>query len=248
MPMEQASRWKRWIWRHPEWWGLALSLLAWFSFLVRWDGAVSSEFAAPHLHHPDPAEGIFLPWASEMFAWMVMVVAMMLPLIVDCIRVTAVRSMWERRDRAIFLFICGYLAVWTIAGLVLCGATVSLETQAWFHPPIVSMTAFSLAAFWQFTTTKRRALISCHRTIPLAPHGWHANTDCLHYGWLIGGSCLVNCGVLMVACSLSGHSLEAMVGTGFIIAVERYMPRPHPCVFSATIVGLGLICAFLFPP
>src|SRR5262249_3474115 len=235
MPMEQASRWKRWIWRHPEWWGLGLSLLAWLSFLVQWGGAVSSESNALHLHHHNQVEGMIFSWTAEMIAWMVMVVAMMLPLIVDCIRITAMRSIWGRRHRAIFLFICGYLIVWMIAGLILYSVIISFETHTWFQPAIFSMIAFSLAAFWQLTATKRRALISCHRTIPLAPYGWHANADCLRYGWLIGGRCLVNCGVLMVACSLSGHSLAAMAGTGFIVAVERYVPRINFGILSAAI-------------
>jgi predicted metal-binding membrane protein len=245
--MEQTSQWKRWTWRHPEWWSMGLSLLAWLSFLGRGDGAASSEFNPFYLHHHAHVEGLLFPWTTEMIAWMIMVVAMMLPLIVDRMRITAMRSMWERRHRSIFLFTLGYLAVWMLAGIVAGGAIVSLETQTWFRPAIVSAISFSLAAFWQFTATKRRALISCHRTIPLAPHGWRANADCLHYGWLIGGSCLANCGVLMVACSLSGHSLAAMVGAGSIIAVERYGVRPSPVIFAAAIAGLGLICAFLYP-
>lgn len=247
MAMEQTSWWERWTWRHPEWWGLGLSLLAWLSFLVRSGGAVSSEPNALHLRHHNPVGGVLPAWAAEMIAWTVMVVAMMLPSIVDCIRITAMRSMWRRRHRAIVLFLCGYLVVWTIAGLIWCGATASLESQTWFRPAIASLIAFSLAAFWQLTATKRRALISCHRTIPLAPHGWRANADCLQYGWLIGRSCLVNCGLLMLACSLSGHSLAAMLGTGSIIAVERYVPRPGAGILSAAIAGLGLICTFLFP-
>lgn len=247
MAMEQPSWWERWTWRHPEWWSLALSLLAWLSFLMRRDGTGFSGFSTFHGHHHNLMEGMLSSWLRETASWMAMVVAMMLPLVVHCTRITANRSMWRRRHRAILLFILAYLATWMLAGLVACTVIVGLGAQGWFRPGVAAPVAFCLAAFWQVTTSKRRALVSCHRTIPLAPRGWRANADCLHYGWLIGGNCLISCGALMVACSLSGHSMAAMAGAGLIGAIERYGLRPNYRLLSVAIAGLGIICVFLLP-
>lgn len=235
------------MWRHPEWWSLALSLLAWLLLLGPFEATGGGFRLAPHRHHHYHAQGMPLPWTAEMFWWIVMVVAMMLPLIVDCTRVAAARSLWARRDRAISVFMLGYLAAWMLAGLVISAVIFSLRVQGWFRPAIDTSVAFGVAAVWQLTTAKRRVLRSCHRTIPMAPRGWCANLDCLRYGWMIGGNCLLSCGTLMVACSLSGHSLATMAGVGSIITAERYMARPNQRILSAAITGFGLICAFSLP-
>lgn len=241
--VEQASWWRRWIWRHPEWWSLSLSLIAWLSFLRPRDHFAGLH--ALHVHHHGPTLTTLFLFGGELISWTVMVVAMMLPLTVNGTRVTAVRSLWARRHRAILFFILGYLSAWLLAGMIVCGVIVIFHTNMWFRPTLAVSAAFSSAALWEFTTAKRRALRSCHRTIPLAPRGWRATADCLRYGWVIGGNCLVNCGALMLACTMARHSMAAMVGTGSIMVVERYGTRPKPAVISAAIASLGLICIFL---
>ena len=117
-----------------------------------------------------------------MFWWIVMVVPMMLPLIVDSTWVAAARSLCASRDRAILVYMLVYLAAWMLAGLVISAAIFSLRVQGWFRPATETSVAFGVAAVWQLTTAKRRVLRSCHRTIPMAPRRWCANLDCLRYG------------------------------------------------------------------
>jgi predicted metal-binding membrane protein len=97
---------------------------------------------------------------------------------------------------------------------------------------------FAAAALWQLTPVKRWALRACHRAMPLAPQGWRAEMDCLRYGSTMGGYCLASCGVLMLACSLAGHSLPAMLGAAALGVVERYGPRVSDRMI------LGGICSF----
>jgi predicted metal-binding membrane protein len=241
--MNQVSPWKRFAWRHPEWWSLALSLIAWLLLLGPYK--VKGEGFKLTLQHHHHVQELSATWAGEFLWWIVMVIAMMFPLIVDCTRVTADRSLWARRNQAIFVFMLGYLAPWVLAGIVIASGIFILHSQQWFRPAIAIPFGFGLAALWQLTARKRRLLRSCHRTMPIAPHGWRANLGCLRYGWTIGRSCFFSCGPLMVACSLAGHGLSAMAGTGSIAAAERYISRPNQRILSATIAGLGLICMFL---
>jgi predicted metal-binding membrane protein len=239
--MKHASWWMRFRWRNPEWWSLGGSLLGWVLLCLPLTGR-RIDFKLSH--HSAYHRGMYLAWFVEILWWIVMVVAMMLPLTVACIRVTAARSLWARRERAIGVFILGYLTAWVLAGLAISALLHSLRVHEWFRPAIATSLIFAVAAVWQLTAAKRRVLRSCHRTIPMAPNGWRANLDCLRYGWMIGGNCLLNCGTLMVACSLSGHNLAVMAGAGSISFAERHATRPNQPRLSAAIAMFGIICAY----
>jgi len=79
MVLNQPSRWRRFNWEHPEWWSLGLSLLAWLALLMRFDVA---EIGISHHHHAAVA-GTASSFLSEILHWMIMVVAMMLPLVAN---------------------------------------------------------------------------------------------------------------------------------------------------------------------
>src|SRR5689334_20092293 len=96
--------------RFPEFWMLAVSAAAWFALLAQ---------TGTHLHY----SSISANWLH----WMLMVVAMMLPLQIQGIRLTAERSLWSRRHRSILGFLLGYLAVWAVPGAVLSWTIVSIS-------------------------------------------------------------------------------------------------------------------------
>ncbi|HUE84779.1 MAG TPA: DUF2182 domain-containing protein [Vicinamibacterales bacterium] len=213
------------MWRYPHWWAIALCAGAWGWVAARWWGS-------RHAHGYGALD------------WTLMVVAMMLPLVFVHLRVAAARSLWSRRHRAIAMFLCGYVAIAVVAGLALfslAGATGLLVHGA--APPTTVAGAFALAAAWQLLPVKRRALTACHRTMPLAPRGWRANRDCLRYGWTIGGSCLVSCGGLMLACVLAGHSLPVMCFATAVAAAERVTARADAWITSAAL-ALGAAAQF----
>ena len=105
-------------------------------------------------------------FAAVMTGWMVMTAAMMLPMVTDHVRLTAERSFWHRRHRAMAGLLLGYLGLWRFPAprWRSCRSTRTAR-----NPPAI---AFAIAGIWQLTPWKRRALVGCHRTIPLAPRGW----------------------------------------------------------------------------
>ena len=169
-----------------------------------------------------------------------MVVAMMFPMVLDPIRITAARSLWRRRHRAIAVFLIGYVAIWIVFGF---GASLlsALVGQIGIGPHTAAGVAFGIALLWQITPVRRRAVTGCHRTLPISPSGWRADGDCLRYGWIIGSSCIVSCWALMLACMLSGHSVPAMIVITCIGWIERNKPRPDQRLLCAVIGSFALI-------
>jgi len=169
-----------------------------------------------------------------------MVVAMMLPLVVAAIRATSRRSLWRRRNRAIGGFLIGYLGPWLVLGLAVSAIAGAVRLEDRHDPPALAAVGFGIAAAWQVTSVKRRAVWSCHRTAPLAPAGWRADRDCIRYGWDIGKRCLASCWAMMLACVLAGHHLPTMACVGALGVAERYAARPRRLVITGVLTGLGL--------
>jgi hypothetical protein len=206
----------RTIWRHPEWWALALSAVAW-SIVV---GDAFSSLSAPHRTHVPDATAI----DALSRDWLLMVFAMMVPLSITSIRATAERSLWRRRNRAIAGWLLGYTAACLIPGVVLSIAVIALLGAARSSATFIAL-SIAAAAIWHVTPPRARALMTCHRTQPLAPDGWRADYDCLRYGWTTGVSCSLACGGLMFASWLIGHGpfgVAAMAIATTISFVERY--------------------------
>lgn len=214
-------------WQHPEWWALAISAAAWGIMLL---GAAHSHAAAVR---------------QQLFAWMVMTVAMMLPTVAPQMRWTAQGSFWHRRHRAIAGFVAGYLVPWLALGLL---ASLLLSVR-WMHAAAVPVGLFLLATGWQQTTMYRSARRACHRTIPLTPLGWRADRDCLRYGLLIGTACVRSCWPLMLACAFTGHGLVAMTVGCLLSLLEGRssgLCRPSSRLLVAGTLGLALYYGLLW--
>lgn len=239
----RPAPWTRLAWRHPEWWAVALAAAAWlliaFGVLHRAGG-----HEAAHHHHPGMAEmpspAPAFAWAGEGLAWAVMIVAMMVPLVLAPIVTTATRSLWRRRHRAVAGFLAGYLGLWIAGGAAALGVIAVAGIGDRLRDPVVVAAGFILAAGWQLAPLRRRALMACHRTMPLAPRGWRADRDCVVYGWEIGRRCIVTCWPAMLACVLAGHSLPVMGGIGAIALAERMRPRPNQRLFAGLLLALGV--------
>jgi predicted metal-binding integral membrane protein DUF2182 len=211
------------FWLHPEWWSVALSLAAWaVMFLHGW------QYAGHGVHHR-------MSLTQELSYWMWMVAAMMLPLSLTSVRLTAARSMWARRHRAIAGFLTGYFAPWLLLGI----AAACLRELPWMHSFTAPALGFLAAAWWQRTSRHKRAFIACHRTQPLAPLGWRADRDCLHFGATIGVACVRSCWPLMLACTFTGHSLIVMAGGMAVGAWERWPFRPRTRAMLAVTLALA---------
>lgn len=214
--------------------GVAMS--AWLMLIAMNVQAIGAAGVDRHLHHASEQRSI----VAITIHWQLMVVAMMIPLIVPSLRVAASRSLWPRRHRAIATFLIGYLAIWLLVG-------VALACLLAWRPPLTEVwkkeaaaAAFLLAAAWQWTPMKRRALVKCHATVPLAPRGWRADRDAIRFGWMAGRSCCVSCGVSMVACTLTGHHAIALVVCAWTAVQERYSWRPNTRRFGIVTATLAI--------
>jgi predicted metal-binding membrane protein len=227
--INRVAAWERLVWLYPECWTLGLSVLAWITIVVQ----TMSTGGVPHAHHDQGGT----PWMAH---WLMMVVAMMFPLVLDSAHRAAARSLWARRHRAIAGFLAGYLILWLAVGL-LASAASGLHLDRWMSSATAAAAGFLVAALWQLTPMKSRAVLSCHLSMPLAPRGWRADFDCFRYGCRIGSGCLVSCWALMLACVLSGHSVFAMGVASLTGFAERYVIRlDQRLVFGAlSVVGLA---------
>ena len=97
----------------------------------------------------------------------------MFPLVMAQVRQAAFHSLWSRRHRAIGVFLTGYVMPWLAFGAlaIFIQGGLPIDRQA------SAIVAILVAAAWQASPSKRRALSSCHRIMPLAPRGWRANSD-----------------------------------------------------------------------
>jgi predicted metal-binding membrane protein len=237
---------RAWTWSHPEWWLLALSGLAWLEMLAMMGGpsATSSTHGASDAVGAMPgmaghgSDGMLA--AGTITAWALMVVAMMLPLAIGPIRVTAARSLWRRRQRAIVEYAVAFTAIWLVVSAGLLAARTAVTDAGWLGASTAHEAASAMlliAAGWQLTSAKRRALLACHRAFPLAPTGWRATRDCLRYGACTGRDCVVSCGFAMAALFVDG-GLGAMLVVAGVLALERYSAQPR---FRTTAAALALL-------
>jgi len=217
------------FWLHPEWWSVALCWVAWAVMLLH-----SWQYAGHGVHHR-------MSFAQELIYWMWMAAAMMLPFAIDAVRLTAARSLWERRHRAMAGFLTGFFAPWLLLGIAAAG----LRELSWTHSYVAPALGFLAAALWQRTSIHRRAFNACYRTQPLAPLGWQADRDCVRFGGTIGAACVRSCWPLMLACAFTGHSLIAMMGGMAVGAAERWPYRPRTRAMLAATLALASYYAVL---
>lgn len=191
------------FWTHPEWWSLGLSGAAWAALIVTgWSHAGHEA----HIHNS---------YLQELWHWMLMVVAMMLPFSLGSIRYAAFNSLHFRRHRAVAGFLIGYLAPWLAMGIVVAAVRGMRFRGA-------ASIFFAAAGLWIFTALYRRAIARCHAIMPLAPEGRRADADCVRFGIRAGSACVGSCWLLMIGCTLTGHALLSLAGGVLVSGMERW--------------------------
>ena len=212
--------------QHPEWWTCGLGALAWCGMAPH-----ALQVASHGMHHR-------MPFAGELWLWLLMVYAMMLPLVVREARAVAFASLWSRRHRAIAGFLAGYSLVWLLPGI----PTAWARGQAGMHTYLAPVIGFLVAALWQLSPMHAFAFAACHRSPIPAASGWRADRDCVLFGVRIGWACLLTCWPLMLACALTGHALIAMVGCLGLGWAERQAYRPRFGIAAAGAAALAGYC------
>jgi predicted metal-binding membrane protein len=239
---------RRWVRRYPEWW-LAVPVAAAWVWLL----------AGPALSGPAGNAGHSGHGAQHLTpaGWTAMTLAMMLPITAPAVRHVARNSYADRRARAMTLFTVGYLVPWLAYGGLLAAAVWSLSHLL---PGLLGMVmpsgaagpgattgaglALAVAGGWQLGRTKRRAINTCRRTVPLPPQGRRADLACLRFGTAQAWRCLRSCWALMAAMTVvavAGHGilLFMIAATGLVLAEEltRAGQRLRPLSGTALLVA-----------
>jgi predicted metal-binding membrane protein len=228
----------------PHCWALAISTAAWLAILALHLAPDATPLCLAEAGGSSLTGRLRAAWVSgglglALLDWVLMTLAMMTPLTLPLLGHVAARSFASRRHRAIALVLVGALAPWLLAGLV--GLPLLLPASAWAGgPPWLAVSGFLLAAVWQLSSVKRRALQRCHLTLPLAAEGRRADLDCTWQGLVHARSCLLSCGPLMLAMTLApDHLLIGACIQSFLLA-ERRSCRPP---LMKTAVALTIIAA-----
>jgi predicted metal-binding membrane protein len=177
---------------------------------------------------------------SGVAVWTLMVLAMMLPAALPAVGHVAANSQRWRRRRAMATYVVAYVAAWAAFG-----ALVLILSPLWAsgRADAVAAVALAIAAGWQLTVHKRRALRDCHRPWPLPPRGPRATAGGIRFGYRNAWACLRSCWAMMLAMAVAGPAMIfwMVVLTG-IVTVEKSARRPRQVTRAAAVVlGAGAI-------
>jgi predicted metal-binding membrane protein len=184
--------------------------------------------------HPSPALTVPAQHAGHslgslptaLAGWMLMSVAMMVPVVLPAVRHVGFNSIRQRRQLAMFLFFAVYVGVWVAFGmLALTGQRLALETLD-IDARVLLASALAVAAGWQLTRVKRRALLACRRTVPLPPIGRRADAGCARFAFRQGRRCVASCWALMaVMLAVQQAAVVWMLALTALIAIEELTRR-----------------------
>ncbi|HEX6582899.1 MAG TPA: DUF2182 domain-containing protein [Thermoleophilaceae bacterium] len=191
---------RRVTWSHPELAAAGVAAAAWTLLLV-------------HAQHPHgPGE----PYLGNLSGWIVMVTAMMVPGALADVRLLALSSMWHRRQRTIALFLGSYVCLWIAFGVVAIGLAPAASVGV----------LLVLAAAWELTPWKWRAVRRCHLIETLPPRGARADAACARAGLRYGWRCTVSCWPPMLAMAAAGHQAVALMALlTVVVAAEKIVVR-----------------------
>jgi predicted metal-binding membrane protein len=162
------------------------------------------------------------PPTQLVLAWLLMLAAMMPPLLARPVEHLWFGGVAKRRARAVGLFIVAYVAVWTLAGIVLMASSAAIEVLGSAAGiPALAATGF-VAFIWQTTPLKQASLNLCHRPPRISPSGVAADRDSLQYGVSSALACVGACWALMLV-PLVVHRLDCL--TMAIIAAILLLER-----------------------
>ena len=201
------------------------------------------------MHHehlaPDHSSAEVVAWLP---GWLLMVLAMMVPVTLPAVRHLALNSVRRRRQRAIALYTAVFVGAWVPFGVAALGFDHLVRVHIGLSDRASIGLALAVAAGWQLTRAKRRALFACGRTVPLPPFGLRADAGCARFALLHAQRCIQSCWALMLVMVAVGHSsLAWMVAlTALVVAEEltvrgRWVTRPAAAVLvvAAAAVTLG---------
>lgn len=186
--------------------------------------------------------------------WVTMMAAMMLPSAAPMVLLYAkVASGSSRRGRAFaptWVFVAGYLAAWTVYGLVAFGVyrgivAADIGFLAWDRQgPIVAGGAIAAAGAFELTPLKDACLRHCRSPLHFLLHGWRDGwRGAFVMGAEHGGYCVGCCfGLMLILFALGVMSLVWMGIVAVVILVQKVLPlgRRSLAAFAVFLVGVGI--------
>lgn len=207
---------------------------------VSWVALVAAHATdfAHHLHHDDVLHD-GAAWAGLLVflgGWLLMVVAMMLPLVRPSLRAAP-------RTRSVATFVLGFVLVWLLAGAVLLGVDAAVHEAVHAVPALgarpwlIAAAVLALAAATQLAPGTERHLARC--TMPWS--GWQ-DGQAMAGGGRYGLVCMRADGPLMLVMFAAGGGLAWMAAVAVVMAAER-RPAGRRRVIRAA--GVALLAAAL---
>ena len=169
--------------------------------------------------------------------WTLMAAAMMLPTALPAVRHVAANSLRRRRPRAMATFAAVYALIWVAFGVLVLAAS---PAWAGLDRTAVAAGALAVAAAWQLSAPKRRAVRDCHRPSPLPPTGRRATAGVVRFAARNGTACVRSCWAMMLAMAVAATATTFwMVAITGLVLVEKLAPKPR----QATRAGAVLLAA-----
>jgi predicted metal-binding membrane protein len=161
--------------------------------------------------------------------WVVMMAAMMFPSAAPMVAVYA-RVSRGREVGSTPLFVAGYIALWTAAGLLGYLLAVLVRDSGWVTwdggGPYVVAGILTAAAVYQLTPLKNRCLTKCRNPLGFVVTNWKdGRSGALRMGTEHGAWCLGCCWALMASLfALGVMSVAWSVFVAALIAGEKLLP------------------------
>jgi predicted metal-binding membrane protein len=188
--------------------------------------------------------------------WVVMMAAMMFPSASPTV-LTYARLQQARREKgvaapigAVPLFLVGYLATWTAAGLVgyaiiKLARTVEIDALSWSEGgPYIAGAVILFAAVYQLTPLKNVCLTHCRGPLFFLIEHWHdGRSGALRMGAVHGSWCVGCCWALMFLLFVVGvMNLVWVAAIAIFVLGEKLLARGRDLgrVIGSLLIGWGL--------
>jgi predicted metal-binding membrane protein len=182
---------------------------------------------------------------ETMSMWLLMTAAMALPGELPAAQYVATNSFARHRSSGVAVFAIVYLAVWTGCGLAI---TTLVSRVADLPASALFAIALALAAGYELTPLKRRALARCHRGMAFPPDGPRRLAAVSRFGWINASGCIGSCGPAMAAALLVPVAQPlAMIAFSVAMTYQRLTRKPltarRRVASGYVVVALGFVVA-----
>ena len=227
---------------------LALAALAWV-FVIHQANTMSGSAMAGGMSAP---AGLTMGMGAALFlaVWIAMMVAMMFPSAAPMVMMYGAIAAGKRQRRQVYtptwIFVAGYLLIWTLAGVVAYLGALGLDALASHSTALmrngarIGGAALVAAGIYQLSPLKRVCLAKCRTPTQFLMTCWrNGNLGALRMGVAHGGYCLGCCWLLFVIlCPLGMMNIAALAVLTALIFAEKTLPIGR---LAATLAGVGLL-------